>query len=418
MKTLAIALKYLCKYAKENYGMNLLCGERSMNNLVNWVHMLEDPETASFLHGEELIFSTGIGYSNTDWLIGFARKLVENQASGLVLNIGPYIKSVPEELTAYCREAQFPLFTIPWKTRIVDITNDFCRKIIKSEENELTVAGAFRNAIFFPEKMAEFNSVLEHKEFDLTAKFCVAALSLRTPSPDKFIEFDKSVRQYLTKILYNHNDRFNIFRQDKYLIVVLQDFPLEIVENAMMRLYEVFSSAESTAGGSGTAGRSSAEGESAASGMPGTSGISGAYRIYAGISQNDPGITSLPHSYKRAVALLPIAEKQRKSQVSYRSVGLYQLLLEVDDAGLLHKIYEDSLGRLKDYDEKNRTDYLITLKRYLDHNASVQEVALETFVHRNTINYKIKKIKEILQCELNFQDCLRLLLALHIGDLL
>jgi len=368
--------------------MNLLCGERSMNNLVNWVHMLEDPETASFLHGEELIFSTGIGYSNTDWLIGFARRLVENQASGLVLNIGPYIKSVPEELTTYCREVQFPLFTIPWKTRIVDVTNDFCRKIIKSEENELTVAGALRNAIFFPDKIAEYSSVLEHKEFDLNAKFCVAALSLRTPSPDKFIEFDKSVRQYLTKILYNHNDRFNIFRQDKYLVVVLQDFPLEIIEKAMERLDEVFSSTDRT------------------------------YRTYAGISLNDTGITSLPHSYKRAVALLPIAEKQRKPQLSYRSVGLYQLLLEVDDTRLLQKIYDDSLGRLKDYDDKNRTDYLITLKCYLDHNASVQEVASETFVHRNTINYKIKKIKEILACELNFQDCLRLLLALHISDLL
>jgi hypothetical protein len=159
METLAITLRYLCKYAKENYGMNLICGESNMNNLVQWVHMLEDPETASFLHGQELIFSTGIGHNDTAWLLDFAKGLVEHQASGLVLNIGPYIQSVPEDLIAYCREVQFPLFTIPWKTRIVDITNDFCRKIIRSEENEVTVAGAFRNAIFFPEKIAEYRPV-------------------------------------------------------------------------------------------------------------------------------------------------------------------------------------------------------------------------------------------------------------------
>jgi len=133
---MAITLRYLCKYARENYGMILICGESNMNNIVNWVHMLEDPETASFLYGQELIFSTLIGHDNTNWLHNFANGLVENQASGLVLNIGPYIKSVPEDLIAYCREVQSPLFTIPWKTRIVDITNDFCRKIIKSEENE------------------------------------------------------------------------------------------------------------------------------------------------------------------------------------------------------------------------------------------------------------------------------------------
>lgn len=109
--------------------MNLICGENNINNLVNWVHMLEDPETANFLHGQELIFSTGIGHANTDWLLDFAKGLVANQASGLVLNIGPYIHSVPEDLIAYCREVQFPLFTIPWKTRIVDITNIAARSL-------------------------------------------------------------------------------------------------------------------------------------------------------------------------------------------------------------------------------------------------------------------------------------------------
>lgn len=388
VKALAISLRYLCKYAKENYGMNLICGESNMNNLVNWVHMLEDPETASFLHGQELIFSTGIGHASTDWYLDFAKGLVENQASGLVLNIGPYIQSVPEDLIAYCREVQFPLFTIPWKTRIVDITNDFCRKIIKSEENEVSVAAAFRNVIFFPEKISEFGPVLERKEFNLEAEFCIAALSLQVPSKDRFSDFDKSVRLHLAKILYNHSDRFNIFRQDKYLIIVLQGFPQDFIESAVEHLNEVCN----------FGGRE--------------------YHIRAGISINDAGIHSLPRNYKRAVALLHLAERQGKAAVSYRNIGLYQLLLEVEDQNVMKTFYEETLGQLEAYDEKNQTDYLFTLKQYLENDASVQEVAKETFVHRNTINYKIKKIKEILQCDLTYQDGLRLLLAFHIRELL
>ncbi len=385
---LAISLRYLCKYAKENYGMNLICGESNMNNLVNWVHMLEDPETASFLHGQELIFSTGIGHVNPDWLLDFAKGLVENQASGLVLNIGPYIQSVPEDLIAYCREVNFPLFTIPWKTRIVDITNDFCRKIIKSEENEVSVASAFRNIIFFPEKIFEFGPVLERKEFNLDAGFCVVALSLQVPSKDRFSDFDKSVRLHFAKILYNHSDRFNIFRQDKYLIIVLQSFPQDFIESAVERLNEVcnFGGPE--------------------------------YRIRAGISVNDAGIRTLPRNYKRAIALLHIAEKQGKAAVSYRSIGLFQLLLEIEDQNVMRSFFKETLGQLEAYDEENRTDYMLILKQYLENNASVQEVAKDTFVHRNTINYKIKKIKEILQCDLTYQDGLKLLLAFHIRELL
>lgn len=368
--------------------MKLICGESNMDNLVNWVHMLEDPETASFLHGQELIFSTGIGHNDTGWLLDFAKGLVVNQASGLVLNIGPHIKSVPEALISYCKEVQFPLFTIPWKTRIVDVTNDFCRKIIKSEENEVTVSGAFRNAIFFPEKISEYRSVLERKEFDLDAEFCIAALSLQVPFPDKFSDFDKSVRMHLTKILYKYSDRFGIFRQDKYLIVVLQNFPQSVVEGALDRLNEAC-------------------------------GCSGqAYRIRAGISINEPGIHSLPRNYKRAVALLPIAEKQDKARISYGNIGVYQLLVEVEDTDVLKKFYEGTLGPLEAYDEKYQTDFLETLKCYLENNASVQEVAKATFMHRNTINYKIKKIKEILGCELTYQDGVNLLLAFHIKEML
>lgn len=368
--------------------MNLICGENNMNSLVNWVHMLEDPETANFLHGQELIFSTGIGHGNTDWLLDFAKGLVANQASGLVLNIGPYIHSVPEDLIAYCRNVQFPLFTIPWKTRIVDMTNDFCRKILKSEENEVSVSAAFRNVLFFPERLSENSAILERKEFDLNAEFCVVAMSLRLPSNDKFTEFDKAVRLHLSKILYNHSDRFNIFRQDKYLILILQNFQQDFVENTMEHLNEICNF-----GGKG-------------------------YHIHAGISINESGIRSLPHNYKRSVALLHIAEKQGKASVSYRNLGMTQMLLEVEDYGTLKKYYEDTLGKLEEHDDKNQTDLLQTLKCYLDNNASVQEVAKRTYVHRNTINYKIKKIKDILQCELDFQDSLQFLLAFAIRDML
>ncbi|ADY55677.1 transcriptional regulator, PucR family [Syntrophobotulus glycolicus DSM 8271] len=385
---MAATLKNLCKYARENYGMNLICGESNMNNLVNWVHMLEDPETAGFLHGQELIFSTGIGHRNTEWLLEFAKGLVEHQASGLVLNIGPYIESVPEDLIRFCREVRFPLFTIPWKTRIVDITNDFCRKIIKSEENEVTVASAFRNAIFFPEQGAEYRPVLERREFDLETDFCVLAISIRGISNEDYPEYDKIVRLKFTRIFVNHSDRFNIFRQDKNLIAVLQNFDPDFIEKAVDTLHEELKY-----------------------GYPDC-------KINIGISFNGQGITSLARNYKRATALARIAEKQDKVKLSYQNIGLYQLLIEVEDPKALRKFYEDTLGKLESYDLKYKTDYVATLKNYLDNNASVQEVAKETFVHRNTINYKIKKIKELLQSELNYQDGLKLLLAYYVRELL
>ncbi|MBI4858581.1 MAG: PucR family transcriptional regulator ligand-binding domain-containing protein [Acetobacterium woodii] len=385
---MAITLNHLCKYSKENYGMNLICGDEKLNNLVNWVHMLEDPETAGFLHGQELIFSTGIGHPNTDWLIEFAEGLIEHQASGLVLNIGPYIKAVPEDLIEFCSKMKFPLFTIPWKTRIVDITNDFCRKIIKAEENEITVAGAFRDAIFFPEKSLQYRSVLERKEFDLDAEYHVVALSLKDSGNGKLFDFDKKIRMQLMSILYQSSDRFNIFRQDQYLIIVLQNFSQHVIENAIRTLDELCRVR-----------------------FP-------QYMIHGGIGAGENGILSLAKNYKRAIAVLHLAEKQQEVIKSYNDIGFYQLLIEVEDTNVLKRFYKDTLGQLEDYDRKNQTDYLDTLKAYLLSNGSIQEVAKTTYVHRNTVNYKIKKIKEILQCELTYQNGLELILALNIKEIM
>ena len=359
-----------------------------MNNLVNWVHMLEDPETAGFLHGQELIFSTGIGHENTEWLLNFAKSLVANNASGLVLNIGPYIKAVPENLMSYCKEVQFPLFSMPWKTRIVDVTNHFCREIIRSEENDVSDAETFRNIIFFPERISEYLPVLRRKDYSLEAEYCVIALATEAHADNKRSDVEKYIKLNLSKILYSHSDRFNIFRQDQHIIIVLQNFPPQVVSKAIDQFYEL------------------------------NNFRSNPLKIWSGVSMNDRGIKTLSRSYKRAVALLPFALRMKKTKIFYSDIGLYQLLFEVEDRKVLKKFYNDSLKKLEDNDLKYHTDYLSTLKTYLDYNASVQEVAKVTFVHRNTINYKIRKIKEILGCELTFQDNLKFLLAFSIKDML
>ncbi|TCK93217.1 DNA-binding PucR family transcriptional regulator [Natranaerovirga hydrolytica] len=384
---MAMTLRHLCKYAKENYDMKLICGEKNMNNIVKWVHMLEDPETATFLKGQELIFSTGIGHDNTDWFIEFVRGLVENQASGLVLNIGPHIKEVPKELKAYCEALQFPLFTIPWQTKIVDITYDFCHNIMQAEKSELTVAEAFRNIIFFPDKISEYRPIIERKSYDVNASYRIVALSLQGMSKDNYLDYEKKVDLHLKRILYNYSDRFSVFRQDQYFIVILQNFSKENISKGLYRLEELCKDEKG-------------------------------YTICSGISRSDFGILSLSRNYKRAISVLKIAQKQVQNQLFYDDIGLYQLLIEVEDMKVLKKFYEDTLGQLEDYDKKNQTDYLETLKLYLDNNNSVEKVAKITFVHRNTINYKIKKIKEIIDCELNYQDGLKIYMAFHMKDFL
>ncbi|MDD3204736.1 MAG: PucR family transcriptional regulator ligand-binding domain-containing protein [Lachnospiraceae bacterium] len=165
MVIMAVTLARLCENANKLYGMHVLAGNLGMRNSVPWVHTLEDEEVCTFLHGGELVFTTGIGHRDTSWLLSFTQNLYAAEASGLVVNYGPYIEKVPAEVINYCNEVNFPLLVVPWKTRLVDITRDFCNQIIQNEKIEDTVGEAFQKMILNPSESEPYISILERHNY-------------------------------------------------------------------------------------------------------------------------------------------------------------------------------------------------------------------------------------------------------------
>lgn len=386
---MAIRLEKLCKQAQQNYQMHLIAGENGLGNIIKWVHMIEDEDVAAFLRGNELVFTTGIGHSDTAWLTGFAQGLVRSKATGLVLNIGPYIKTVPEETVAYCKRADFPLFTIPWHIRLVDVTRDFCRRIINSEQTEISVSSAFKNAIFFPEDITQYQAQLERHGFHMNGHYCAAVLAVDAEPANTLQDHLAAVRSAAENIVNRISDKYSIFKQDNRLIVIFSKFQDSEISACISRIAEQYRTAKRK------------------------------YTLNVGIGQNASGLATLAKSYKQAASVLPLAAKNNWLTVYYKDLGIYKLLLSTEDDQVLRDMYNDFLGKLADYDATYHTDYMDTLKCYLENDASVQAVSKLTYVHRNTINYKLRKIKEITGCNIaSVEDRLKIMLAFKIKDIL
>lgn len=56
-----------------------------------------------------------------------------------------------------------------------------------------------------------------------------------------------------------------------------------------------------------------------------------------------------------------------------------------------------------------------TLRYWLEHDGSIQKVAEELFLHRNTVNYRIQKIRSLVSMDTAIQKT-RLLLAFYMND--
>ena len=70
----AVELKELYAKISPQYDVKLHttgCFEK----MIGWVHMVEDPEFAELLHGDELIFNSGLNYTSDEWLRRFVEAL-------------------------------------------------------------------------------------------------------------------------------------------------------------------------------------------------------------------------------------------------------------------------------------------------------------------------------------------------------
>ena len=95
--------------------------------------------------------------------------------------------------------------------------------------------------------------------------------------------------------------------------------------------------------------------------------------------------------------------------------GIDTILSHVDDKAVLDAYVDEHIGRLLQADEIKHGSLCETLERYLKNNCNAKKTAEEMFLHRNTLNYRLKKISEILGCDFtSLDDCMKLKLAFTI----
>ncbi|MBN8235266.1 helix-turn-helix domain-containing protein [Halobacillus kuroshimensis] len=108
---------------------------------------------------------------------------------------------------------------------------------------------------------------------------------------------------------------------------------------------------------------------------------------------------SLIHSsYKQALKVLELKDQFPKALAEvdhYQDLGIYQFINEIAELQRKEHYHNDALRKIKVYDEDNRAALLETLKVFLAHNSNVHKAAEDMHIHTNTLNYRLKRIREI-----------------------
>ncbi|MFB3169164.1 PucR family transcriptional regulator ligand-binding domain-containing protein [Neobacillus sp. 179-C4.2 HS] len=140
-----------------------------------------------------------------------------------------------------------------------------------------------------------------------------------------------------------------------------------------------------------------------------------------GIGRQYGSIRSLHKSFSEANESIRLMQKfEDDGGVShFEDHSIYHFLDSNIKDMELEEFFMKRLGKVYENDQLHGTSYIITLENYFQNNLNISETSKAMFLHRNTLIYRIEKIKEILNSDLkNSEELLQIQLALKIFRLL
>lgn len=123
-----------------------------------------------------------------------------------------------------------------------------------------------------------------------------------------------------------------------------------------------------------------------------SSKISEKCRISCGIGRPRKGKTGIQRSYKEAEIVCSMVKSNRETHIRvYNETDLSQLLL-----GIPYKKRESFVDEIfHNCDENQKQEIIQCLKSYIKNNGSISKVSEELYVHKNTLQYRLTKMKTL-----------------------
>jgi sugar diacid utilization regulator len=115
--------------------------------------------------------------------------------------------------------------------------------------------------------------------------------------------------------------------------------------------------------------------------------------------------SGLGRSYEQARWALRVRQspEARAGITAYDELGVYRLLACGEEAET-GRFIREWLGVLLDYDRSNRSDLVETLRQYYEHGGSYDATARALMIHRSTLRYRLRRIRELSGYDLNAVD--------------
>jgi len=128
--------------------------------------------------------------------------------------------------------------------------------------------------------------------------------------------------------------------------------------------------------------------------------------LNGGIGRMYKGIHGIAKSFKEAMTSLKVYDSQplKKPLLPFDELGLYRFIYSKSPETEVCDYIKETIGKLLEYEKSHNTDLLNTLEKYFEHNGNLKKMSTSMYTHYNTILYRMERIQEITELDLNNEN--------------
>jgi hypothetical protein len=307
------------------------------------------------------------------------RLAYEMKFSGIVVYESDYIKNISVITIDTANEHNIPLFTISWKIAYNNLSKEILTCISANELSEKSHEDLLNSILFNND--ANFEQLksrpfrgdfpLNNENVILVSKFNHFFDYIKT---NNYSEYEVSIlktyyKNILQQLLNSLQIKYmSVSKSDVIIVLLSESNSLKIQEKDFeLKLNQLLNIKYKHS------------------------------KVTVGIGSTYSHMKDYQKSYKEARYVIKAKQAGlvENKIIHYRDLDLYRLLFEIDNIELLKKLYPLHLKNVIAHDKSTYGTLMETLYCYLKNNRSINKAAHELFVHKNTVSYRIDKIKEL-----------------------
>ncbi|GEM_PF-477693 len=360
--------------------IKVLAGSGGLENRVGTVTVMEVPETTRYLRGDDFLITSLYSVGNdTQKQCDLVHGLLETKSACLAIKLGKYAERLSDEMLEIANQNEFPILFIPPDMTYIQIIMSVMN-VILTEKSMEDILEKFVQDVLFETYSDEQIMIERARILDINLTNNVFQTVIIQFTDDEVIpERQQKMLKFMARQLLTYVREFqkietaSLLTLKNHAVLLLEGRSPEALEDSITYLKQELLKRMNH-------------------GFPRSSWKLGMGRIDSGLAGIRKSYTTARKAIQTGLLLM-----EDEDIYIYQELKLYCQLREMLMQNSI-SFYKEGLGKVEN-------EALIqTLEAYYACDCNLDQTAQAMFTHKNTVKYRIKKIKELTGLDVKRQE--------------